>query len=175
MFGGHQQMTMIVKPTCGRFARDTDLFSKMDPYVVVEINGQTQKTKVHNKGGKTPVWNDSLTFSVTGLEKIAHCKIYDKDAYSSDFVCQADIALHNIFLSKNFTGWVPCTYKGKPSGQIMMTIEILGGNQKQKIDNQQHMNLAHQGVFQMPGMGGYAPAPQVQWPMQAHPQPSMIP
>jgi len=170
-------MTMLVKPTCGDFKRDTDVFSKMDPYCVVDINGQKHQTKVHNNGGKKPVWNDQLVFKVNGLERVAKLMIYDKDVCSSDFVCEATLSLNGIFQNKHFSGWVPCTYKGKPSGQIMVAIEVMGGNQGHNIQNQQNMNFAQQGVFQMPGMPGFAPQPQAQFPFptQANPNPSMIP
>jgi hypothetical protein len=29
----------------------------MDPYLVIECNGQKHQTKVHHGGGKYPVWN----------------------------------------------------------------------------------------------------------------------
>jgi len=150
----------------------------MDPFVVVELNGKKQQTKVHNNGGKKPVWNDTLTFSLLGSETFVKILVYDKDPFSNDFVCQATVPLHPILEKKHQSSWISCEYKQKNAGQIFVTFEVLGSNKKEKIDNQQHMNFAQQGIFQMPGMGGFAPQqqqPQINWPTQAHPTPSMIP
>lgn len=41
----------------GKLSRDTETFGKMDPYCLVEYNGNKYKTITHKSGGKLPHWN----------------------------------------------------------------------------------------------------------------------
>ena len=56
---GHKVGTLIISPTKAELKRDTDFFTKMDPYVVVTLGHAKKKTEVHNHGGKKPVWSSS--------------------------------------------------------------------------------------------------------------------
>ena len=48
--------TLFIRCMHAKLTHDTETFGKMDPYVKVTIGGQSQKTKTHNSGGKTPRW-----------------------------------------------------------------------------------------------------------------------
>ena len=37
--------TLIIKPTCAKLKYDTEIFGKMDPYAILTIGTQTQKTR----------------------------------------------------------------------------------------------------------------------------------
>ena len=39
-----------------RLTRDTDFFSKMDPYVTIFCGGHEQRTSTKNEAGKHPKW-----------------------------------------------------------------------------------------------------------------------
>lgn len=67
-----------------RLNRDTDWLGKMDCYVVIEHNGQRQQTVVHNEGGKNPVWNYELVFTITGINESMKLTIMDDDPGSHD-------------------------------------------------------------------------------------------
>ena len=49
---------LIASPKEATLTRDTEIFAKMDPYLVLKYNGIVHKSKVHNGGGKKPRWND---------------------------------------------------------------------------------------------------------------------
>ena len=40
--------------------RNTELMGKMDPYCIVKYLKKEYKSKVHNAGGKQPVWDDQF-------------------------------------------------------------------------------------------------------------------
>ena len=40
-----------------KLTRDTEWFSKMDPYVIIETRNQKLKTRVLDGAGKTPKWD----------------------------------------------------------------------------------------------------------------------
>jgi hypothetical protein len=41
----------------GSLTRDVEAFGKQYPYVKIVYQGVKYKTRVHENGGKTPVWN----------------------------------------------------------------------------------------------------------------------
>lgn len=70
--------------------RDTDLFGKMDPYVIVEYvepgmetsQKQRKRTKVCHSQGKTPVWNEFLQFDITSVDGEFTFKCNDHDWFA---------------------------------------------------------------------------------------------
>lgn len=40
-----------------QLTHDTEIMSKMDPYVIIKYGMKQYKTKVLNEAGKTPEWN----------------------------------------------------------------------------------------------------------------------
>ena len=43
-----------------RLTRDTEMFGKMDPYVIIETKFQRVRTDTHEDAGKTPTWADEV-------------------------------------------------------------------------------------------------------------------
>ncbi|RDX62464.1 Elicitor-responsive protein 1, partial [Mucuna pruriens] len=67
--------------------RNTDIFGKMDSYVLIHYKGQEQRSSVAN--GKNPVWNEKFIFKVENLGSSNQYKlilnIMDKDLHADDF------------------------------------------------------------------------------------------
>eukprot|EP01012_Entosiphon_sulcatum_P008907 TRINITY_DN148_c0_g1_i1.p1 TRINITY_DN148_c0_g1~~TRINITY_DN148_c0_g1_i1.p1 ORF type:complete len:142 (+),score=46.59 TRINITY_DN148_c0_g1_i1:46-426(+) len=65
--------------------KNEDKVGKSDPYVVLEIDGQTQKTSV-KKDDLNPVWNEEFTFA--NLNRPGHhdleVTVYDEDDMRRD-------------------------------------------------------------------------------------------
>jgi len=53
-----------VKVLEAKLTRDTDTFTAMDCFVIIEFQGQKKQTKAAAKSGKTPKWNESFTFAL---------------------------------------------------------------------------------------------------------------
>ena len=53
-----------------KLTRDTDLFSKMDPYVILKIGEYVIKTSTKKDAGKFPTWNELYTFFVKKNETL---------------------------------------------------------------------------------------------------------
>ncbi len=49
--------SIVVTAVKAELIRDVEVFGKMDPYVVFEHSGEKYKTKTHQDGGKTPLWD----------------------------------------------------------------------------------------------------------------------
>ena len=55
MFG-----TINLRVIQARLMHNEDAFSKMDPYVVINCDGQNHKTNTKANAGKYPVWNQNF-------------------------------------------------------------------------------------------------------------------
>ncbi|XP_014503012.1 elicitor-responsive protein 1-like [Vigna radiata var. radiata] len=80
--------------------RNTDIFGKMDPYVLIQYNGQEKRSKVADGQGKNPVWNERFIFKVeypgsNDQHKLIF-KIMDKDLFKDDFVGEAIIHVGDL-------------------------------------------------------------------------------
>ena len=68
--------------------KTSDLFSKSDPYVVVNTNAETQETFIADVNDKDEaIWNERLTFKVTETIddlRVLNVSIWDKDAYGEN-------------------------------------------------------------------------------------------
>ena len=47
-----------------RLTRDTEVFSKMDPYVIIQTRMEKFRTTTKDGAGKTPVWNETFNIDV---------------------------------------------------------------------------------------------------------------
>jgi Ca2+-dependent lipid-binding protein len=55
--------TLTIHPASAELIVDSELFSKMDPYIAVDFKGAAQaKTSTAQSAGKSPTWTDKLTF-----------------------------------------------------------------------------------------------------------------
>merc|ERR1712166_1651611 len=146
------QGTLIVKPSAGRLTHDTEIFSKMDPYVKVTCGAQVQATKFHKNGGKNPTWTDSLTFNIRG-EDMLQFDVHDKDDFGrDDWVGNCSISMQEVATKQTHSNWYNLSRKGKSSGQIMIQFEFHNTGQKKdkKDKNPQGMGMQQQGMQQQP-------------------------
>jgi Ca2+-dependent lipid-binding protein len=62
---------------------------KQDPYCKIHIANTKEKykSKVHSKGGKNPVWDQSFIFNLKGVKvsEIFHLTCWDEDMLSDDY------------------------------------------------------------------------------------------
>ncbi|XP_078443659.1 calcium-dependent lipid-binding (CaLB domain) family protein isoform X1 [Wolffia australiana] len=58
-------------------------FKSSDPYVVVRLGNQTQKTKVINSC-LNPVWNEELVFAMPEAARVLQLEVFDRDRFKHD-------------------------------------------------------------------------------------------
>ncbi|KAI4299567.1 hypothetical protein L6164_033011 [Bauhinia variegata] len=81
---------------------ESDIFARLDPYVLLQYKNQELKSSVIHEGGSNPVWNEKFMFRVeyngSGNQFKLDLKIMDKDVFSrDDFVGQTTIYLDDFF------------------------------------------------------------------------------
>ena len=95
-----------------RLTRDTETFSKMDPYCVIETRQQKHRTRTLQGAGKTPKWDQAFDVDVKYIGDDMTIKVLDEDVTSSDTVRRYNslypsrIVLSNhACISITSTGW----------------------------------------------------------------------
>ena len=58
----------------------------MDPFCELKYMGSKYKTKVHNSGGKNPIWNATFDFRPAGMDTDLELTVWDEDVTTNDFV-----------------------------------------------------------------------------------------
>lgn len=119
-----QQVTVSV--VSARSLYDTNVFSKMDPYVKVTMGGQIYKTRTAKNQGKTPTWNQTFTFDYVG-ESTIRFQVFDNDVMSDDYIGMADVALLPILSSpgRTYASEIELSRdKGKFAGNLRATIQF---------------------------------------------------
>lgn len=96
--------TLTVRPQGAELLHNRDLFHKMDPYAICEIGGQKNQTSVAKRQGKTPKWNDSLTFRVMG-DQTLKLSLYDKDTFKDTFIGDCLIPLAAAYQAHPHSEW----------------------------------------------------------------------
>jgi Ca2+-dependent lipid-binding protein len=123
----------------------------MDPYAVVTIGQNKQRTRTANDMGKRPVWQDTFTFNINGDQQM-HVSLFDKDDGSSDdYICETAISLMEVYQRRSYTNTFPVQRKGKSAGTITISFEFLAQNQMPQQGYSQPGMMPQQG-FGQPGM-----------------------
>jgi hypothetical protein len=103
----------------------------MDPYVSVKLGNRKQKTRTHQSGGVTPVWEESLTFTLTvdmiQRNDLIEIEIWDEDTIKDDFSSRCEISLKNAIMNRNKeTMVVVYNSKGTKEGEIWIEFGFTG-------------------------------------------------
>jgi len=69
-----------------KLTRDTEFFSKMDPYCVLEQRQQKFRTRTLQGAGKTPKWDQMFDLDVKYIGDDLVIKVFDEDVTASDIV-----------------------------------------------------------------------------------------
>jgi len=130
--------TLMFKPIEAQLTRDTDMFTKMDPYVKIILGDQEIKGKVCHMGGKNPTWSDHITVQRRG-ESICYAEVMDKDLISADdLIGVAQIDLDDVEARNVTARWYPLYFEQRQAGEILFEIiwtpDPVSANQEQ--DNQ---------------------------------------
>ena len=69
-----------------KLTRDTEFFSKMDPYATLASRQQQFRTRTLQGAGKTPKWNQAFDFDVKYIGDDLQIRVMDEDVSASDLV-----------------------------------------------------------------------------------------
>lgn len=172
------QSSLVVRPICAKLTHDTEVFSKMDPYCIVTLGSQRQRTRTCNSAGKFPNWNESLVFSRT-VEDILLIAVMDDDIGRDDLVGETTFPLARMAGMGTFEDWLQLSYKGRRAGEVRVGVQlanVAGGMQYGGYSAPAYSPYPPPPAF--PGYAAYPP-PASYYPPQSvmypPPQPMMYP
>ena len=78
--------------------------------------GTRYKTRVHENGGKTPVWNQGFDFKIGSMSDDIAFEVKDNDTIGSTLIGQATIKASSLVINNGVRDWFTVDYKGKSAG-----------------------------------------------------------
>lgn len=90
-----------------KLTRDTDFWTKMDPWVQIHCRDFKARTKTHQSGGKTPKWNETFNIDVKYIGDDLRLTIMDEDVVSHDFVAETNIKVSSLCMNGGIEEWFP--------------------------------------------------------------------
>ena len=118
-------MQLTIWPIGAQIAKDMDLIGKMDPYVIVRIGAQQQRTRECTSGGQNPRWNDRLQFTASPADTI-NFRLYDADVGIDDFIGEVNLPVSAVMANPNFNQNLPF-YGRNNQGTLQVNITSAGG------------------------------------------------
>lgn len=105
-----------------------DVFTKSDPYVIVRVGGQTQKTNWINNT-LNPRWNAEFHFSVgnVSIEKLSLLMRDHDDISSDDDMGKLELPLSSFPVGQVIDQWydmIPASRRCKKGGRIHLIVHV---------------------------------------------------
>eukprot|EP00252_Welwitschia_mirabilis_P004562 TRINITY_DN14883_c0_g1_i1.p1 TRINITY_DN14883_c0_g1~~TRINITY_DN14883_c0_g1_i1.p1 ORF type:complete len:250 (-),score=50.89 TRINITY_DN14883_c0_g1_i1:497-1246(-) len=174
--GIHNHPLDITVVGCSRL-RDTEWFSRQDPYVCLEYASSRFRTKTCTDGGKNPTFNEKFVLPlIEGLREI-NVSVWNSNTLSHDDL----IGTGKIYLEKVLSNgyddstWPLLSRSGKNAGEVRLILHYSnsnGGKSKLKIDSS---SSAFPGTGHRPS-SGYPPyQPYSSYPSTSHNYPPAAP
>lgn len=105
--------------------RNTETFSNMDPYVIMEYGSNKFRTQTKDDAGKNPVWDETFELFIKNVNDEMSIKIMDEDVMVDDTVGTRQIPVKEVLGGERLTGLqnqsVDIFYHGKVSGSVIIS------------------------------------------------------
>lgn len=108
---------LTIKVVNAKLTRDLETFGKQDPYVKITYMGTPYKTRVHENGGKNPVWNQEFSFRIGSPSDdiLVECK--DDDVVGAKLIGQSTIKASAFVINNGVRDYFTLTdIRGKSVG-----------------------------------------------------------
>ncbi|CAH8274389.1 unnamed protein product [Arabidopsis lyrata] len=183
MMAGIQGQILEVTVVGCQKLKDTEWFSRQDPYVVIEYSSTRHRTRTCTDGGKNAVFQEKFMFTLLeGLRDIKVAVWNSNTLSTDDFIGNATIQLQKV-LSQGYDDctWTLQTKTGRFAGEVRLILHYAGAK-KQNYGCAPSAPYAPQ-VPQYsapPSASPYSSAPPYSGPslypqVQQYPQPSGYP
>jgi Ca2+-dependent lipid-binding protein len=101
----------------GKLTKDLESFGKQDPYVKITYMGTPYKTRVHENGGKNPVWNQAFDIRIGSIGDDMQFEVKDEDVVGAKLIGQATIKASSFCINGGVRDYFTFTDKhGKSVG-----------------------------------------------------------
>jgi len=117
-----------------RDVKDVETLGKQDPYCVLRIGANEQRSKVHVDGGRNPVWNQDFLFTHVPRTEQLSIKLLDSNVVTADeMIGEAEIQLADLIVDEDFqqaasdlqvVRVVPVKRHGRHHGDLHISISM---------------------------------------------------
>jgi hypothetical protein len=115
---------MHVKVLKADLTRDTEVFGKMDPYVVLQLGAEQKKqTSVKGNAGKNPVWDETYGFDLMNLFDPLHVWVWDEEVGDADPIGEGVCEFKPMAKAPQ-TYEVVLAHKGEAAGKLFLEISF---------------------------------------------------
>jgi hypothetical protein len=143
-----------IKIISAELTRDTDAFSKMDPYVTItwddQAGKQTKKTTaVCTDGGKTPSWEDEeFEIKIVNPGEDSECptirdsiviRLWDEDVSSSDPIAFSTVYFSQLCFDGGLDRSYPVYWEGKHAGHVRIVSKFIDEAREELMKDFNHM------------------------------------
>ena len=87
---------LTIKIVRGQLYINTEIFSEMDPFIIMKYGKTKYKTKVLEEAGVNPVWNQEFLIPIESEQDTLNIFCYDEDFIIDDFIGLSTIKFHEI-------------------------------------------------------------------------------
>mmetsp|Transcript_48680 Transcript_48680/g.81036 ORF Transcript_48680/g.81036 Transcript_48680/m.81036 type:complete len:291 (+) Transcript_48680:322-1194(+) len=121
------QGTLHVKVGGCRKLKDTELFGRMDPYIIIRCGNEINRTSTKKDAGRNPVFNESFKFDITpSTNPSVSFVVKDSDVGKDDFVGEVVLNFGEMAAqNRTVDSWYVLKRKsGKDAGEIQLKISF---------------------------------------------------
>ncbi|CAI7876379.1 unnamed protein product, partial [Closterium sp. NIES-53] len=105
---------------------DVELYGKQDPYVVLKHNNQEHRTKTHQDGHTTPVWNETFQLQLKAGVSTLECHVWDKNKRRDVLIGNCSVNFQPALTTQVWDMWHPLfTMKQKQKGYIRLVLKYI--------------------------------------------------
>ena len=120
---------LTIKAVNGKLTRDLETFGKQDPYIKITYMGTPYKTRVHENGGKNPVWNQEFTFRIGSPSDDILIECKDDDVVGAKMIGRSTIKASAFVINNGVREYFTLTDNyGKSVGQILFETKYVPDN-----------------------------------------------
>mmetsp|Transcript_139898 Transcript_139898/g.198146 ORF Transcript_139898/g.198146 Transcript_139898/m.198146 type:complete len:142 (-) Transcript_139898:200-625(-) len=131
-------LTAVLKSA--ELKRDTEMFGRMDPFVLFIFGKKREKSKTHEDGGKKPKWNDETFKFPINDEEMLIMEVYDEENLKKNkLIGVTQIKIEQLINEKSKADPLALFYDKKEIGKlhIEFTFEDNMANKPQQQQQQQ--------------------------------------
>lgn len=169
------QLLDVTVVACNKL-RDTELFSRQDPYVCLEYANSRFRTRTCTDGGKHPTFQEKFQIPlIEGLREFNVAVWNSNTIKNDDFIGSGRVQLHKV-LSQGYddSSWPIQTRNLKAAGEVKLIMHFSGASNKHKpsgYDPYAHTAPSASSYGSMPPYG-QPPPPYGNPPVGAYPYPA---
>lgn len=120
---------LTIKVVHGKLTRDLETFGKQDPYIKITYMGTPYKTRVHENGGKEPVWNQEFTFRIGSPSDDILIECKDDDVVGAKMIGRSTVKASAFAINNGVREYFTLTDNyGKSIGQILFESKYVPDN-----------------------------------------------